>query len=85
MIPEKAQETLNEGVVLAVGPGALNQEGKRVVMSLKEGDKVILPAFGGNAVKLTGGEEMLLFRYVSPPKECAHSISEVEILAKLEK
>jgi chaperonin GroES len=64
LIPEKAQEALNEGVVLAVGPGAVNAEGTRLAMALQEGDKVVLPAYGGNTVKLNG-EELLLFRCVS--------------------
>lgn len=46
-IPEKAAETLNRGTVLAVGPG----DDKHKV-TLKAGDKVILPSFGGAAVKL---------------------------------
>lgn len=50
-------ETLNEGVVLAVGPEVKDKDGKPI---LKEGDKVILPGFGGQNVKM-GSEEMLLF------------------------
>lgn len=46
-IPEKAAETLNRGTVLAVGPGDEKHK-----VTLKPGDKVILPTFGGTAVKL---------------------------------
>ncbi|KAI3646389.1 hypothetical protein MP228_001947 [Amoeboaphelidium protococcarum] len=61
-IPEKAQEALNEGLVLAVGPGSVNnQTGQRVAMSLKEGDKVVLPSYGGQTVKVNS-EELQLFR-----------------------
>jgi chaperonin GroES len=70
LIPEKAQETLNEGTVLAVGPGALDKEGKRIPPSLREGDRVLLPSYGGSNVKIDS-EELLLFR-------------ESEILAKIE-
>ena len=48
-IPEKAAETLNRGTVLAVGPGD-----EKLKVTLKPGDKVILPSFGGTSVKLDG-------------------------------
>lgn len=51
----------NEGTVVAVGPGALNREGKRVPIELAVGDKVLLPEYGGHTVKI-GDEEMQLFR-----------------------
>ncbi|KAI9303665.1 chaperonin GroS [Cunninghamella echinulata] len=60
-IPEKAQETLNEGLVVAVGKGALDKEGKHIPLQVASGDRVILPPFGGSNVKL-GNEEYLLFR-----------------------
>ncbi|KAJ3121400.1 10 kDa heat shock protein [Nowakowskiella sp. JEL0407] len=68
-IPEAAQEQLNEGNVLAVGPGIPNKDGKPQPLSLKVGDRVLLPPFGGNTVKL-GQEEFLLYK-------------DSEILAKL--
>lgn len=42
-MPESAQKDLNEAKVLAVGPGALDKEGKRVPMSVREGDRVLIP------------------------------------------
>ncbi|KAF7721069.1 10 kDa heat shock protein [Apophysomyces ossiformis] len=60
-IPEKAQETLNEGVVIAVGEGAFDKEGKRIPVLVSAGDKVLLPPFGGSNVKV-GNEEYILFR-----------------------
>ncbi|KAI8971618.1 chaperonin GroS [Mycotypha africana] len=68
-IPEKAQEALNEGTVIAVGKGALNKEGNHIPLQVQAGDKVILPPYGGNPIKV-GQEEYLLFR-------------DSEILAKL--
>ncbi|EPZ31608.1 Zn-dependent exopeptidase [Rozella allomycis CSF55] len=50
-IPEKAQSSLNRGVVLAVGPGAVDREGNRIPMNVKVGDKVILPNFSGTLIK----------------------------------
>lgn len=69
-IPEKAQETLNEGVVVAAGPGQLDKDGKTVPMACKVGDRILLPPYGGNNVKL-GEEDFILFR-------------DSEILGKLE-
>lgn len=43
---------LNEGKVVAVGPGRLLQSGEVVAPGVKEGDRVLLPEFGGMAVKL---------------------------------
>ena len=70
-IPEKSQETLNEGIVVSVGPGSRDDKGTIVPCSVAAGDSVLLPPYGGNVVKL-GEEEYLLFR-------------DSEILAKLEK
>jgi len=69
-IPEKAQESLNEGFVVAVGKGLITSEGKVIPSELKQGDKVLLPAYGGAAVKVDN-EEFILFR-------------DSEILAKIE-
>ncbi|KAI9217628.1 chaperonin 10-like protein [Blastocladiella britannica] len=68
-IPEKAQQMLNEGVVLSAGPGMINNDGKTLPMHVKAGDRVLLPEYGGNPVKL-GEDEYHLFR-------------DSEILAKL--
>ncbi|OZJ02081.1 10 kDa heat shock protein, mitochondrial [Bifiguratus adelaidae] len=61
LIPEKAQEALNEGYVVAVGKGALNKDGAHIAPQVNVGDKVLLPAYGGSNVKVNG-EEYFLFR-----------------------
>ena len=43
---------MNEGVVLAVGPGRRTKDGDLISPSVKEGDKVLLPEYGGSRVKL---------------------------------
>jgi len=55
-IPEKSQEKLSEGTVLAVGAGGIDKDGKRIPMDVKVGDKV-LECFDlfGREVWLTGG------------------------------
>lgn len=50
-VPEGAQQQTNQGVVLAVGPGAV-VDGKTIPMTLKVGQRVLMPAFGGQKVKL---------------------------------
>ncbi|KAI7908332.1 chaperonin GroS [Cokeromyces recurvatus] len=60
-IPEKAQEAVNEGIVVAVGKGALTKEGNHIPLQVNAGDKIILPPFGGNPIKIQG-EEYMLYR-----------------------
>lgn len=42
-LPESSVEKLNEAKVLAVGPGGLDKEGKRIPMGVSEGDRVLIP------------------------------------------
>ncbi|KAA8904670.1 putative mitochondrial 10 kDa heat shock protein [Sphaerosporella brunnea] len=60
-LPESTVEKLNEAKVLAVGPGAFDQQGKRVAVSVQAGDRVLIPPFGGTPVKV-GEEEYTIFR-----------------------
>jgi len=50
---------LNSGRVIAVGPGARDRAGNLIPVSVKEGDNVLLPEFGGTQVKL-GEKEYVL-------------------------
>ena len=59
VIPDTAKEKPQVGEVMAVGPGALNDEGKQLPMMVKVGQKVIYKKWGGNEVKV-GQEEWLL-------------------------
>jgi len=52
---------LNEGEVVAAGPGATTREGKLLPMYVKAGDKVLLPEYGGHMVKL-GEDEYHIYR-----------------------
>lgn len=45
-LPESSVKELNEGKVLAVGPGALDRDGKRVPMGVASGDRVLIPQVG---------------------------------------
>ena len=58
VIPDTAKERPQEGEVLAVGPGRFD-EGQRIPMDIKVGDKVLYGKYGGTEVKY-GGEEYLI-------------------------
>jgi len=61
-IPESAQPQLNQGVVVAVGAGARDKAGTLIPVSVKVGEKVLLPDFGGTNVKFGEKEEYSLYR-----------------------
>lgn len=52
IIPDTAKEKPQEGKVIAVGTGKLDDEGKKISFNVKKGDKVLLPKFGGTEIKL---------------------------------
>jgi chaperonin GroES len=58
VIPDTAKEKPQEGEVLAVGPGRF-EDGQRVPLDVKVGDKVIYSKYGGTEIKL-GGDELLV-------------------------
>lgn len=60
LLPETSSK-LNSGKVVAVGPGLRDKQGQHIPVSVKEGDTVLLPEYGGTAVKL-GEKEYHLFR-----------------------
>ena len=59
IIPDTAKEKPQEGKVLAVGPGQRDEEGKRIPMDVKEGDRVLFAKYAGTEVKVEG-EEMII-------------------------
>jgi chaperonin GroES len=59
VIPDTAKEKPQEGEVLAVGPGRF-EDGSRVPLDVKVGDKVIYSKYGGTEVKLDGDELLIL-------------------------
>jgi chaperonin GroES len=61
IIPETAQEKPQEGKVISVGPGALDDNGKRVPPEVKAGDTVLFGKWSGNEVKIDG-EELLIMK-----------------------
>ncbi len=59
VIPDTAKEKPQEGTVIAVGPGRIDDNGNRVPLDVKVGDVVIYSKYGGTEVKY-GGEEYLV-------------------------
>ena len=60
-IPDAAKEKPQEGEVLAVGPGRVDDNGNRVPVDVKVGDHVIFSRFGGTEVKYDGEELQILY------------------------
>ncbi len=61
VLPETAKEKPQKGEVLAVGPGARDEEGKRIKMDVATGDKVLFAKYAGTEFKLDG-EKVLILR-----------------------
>ena len=61
IIPDTAKEKPMEGEVIAVGPGARNEQGQLVVLDVKAGDKILFGKWSGTEVKLDG-EELLIMK-----------------------
>ena len=61
LIPDTVKEKPQEGEIIAVGPGRLSDDGKRIAMDVKVGDNVIYSKYGGSEIKLDG-EELIILR-----------------------
>ena len=61
IIPDTAKEKPQEGEVVAVGPGARDEDGEYIKMDLEEGDEIIFSKYGGTEIKL-GADEVLILR-----------------------
>jgi chaperonin GroES len=59
VIPDTAKEKPQEGIVLAIGPGRF-EDGARVPLDVKEGDRVLYSKYGGTEVKYAGEEYLVL-------------------------
>lgn len=61
IIPDTAQEKPQEGEVIAVGPGGRDEDGARIAMDLKVGDRILFGKWSGTEVKI-GGEDLLIMK-----------------------
>lgn len=60
VLPDTTKEKPQEGEVVAVGPGRVTDEGKRVAIDLKTGDRVIYAKYAGTDIKLEDDEYLIL-------------------------
>lgn len=60
VLPDTVKEKPQEGEVVAVGPGRLGDDGKRLAMEIKVGDIVIYTKYGGTEIKIDDEELMIL-------------------------
>ena len=60
IIPDSAKEKPAEGIVVAVGAGARDEDGKRVAMDVKEGDKILFGKWSGTEITLDGKEMLIM-------------------------
>ena len=61
IIPDTAKEKPQEGKVVALGTGKVNEEGKKVDFTVKKGDKVLISKYGGTEIKIDN-ESYLIMR-----------------------
>ena len=61
IIPDTAKEKPQEGNVIALGTGKVNEDGKKVEFTVKKGDKVLISKYGGTEIKVDG-ESYLIMR-----------------------
>ena len=60
IIPDTAQEKPQQGTVVAVGPGKINDSGKEVAMSVKKGDKILYGKYSGTEFAFEGTEYLIM-------------------------
>jgi len=60
VLPDSAKEKPSEGTVIAVGPGKVLENGQRVPLEVKIGDRVIYSKYGGTEVKIDNEEYIIL-------------------------
>ena len=60
IIPDSAKEKPQEGKVLAVGKGTVNEDGKKTPLDVKAGDRVLFGKYSGNEVTLDGEEYLIM-------------------------
>lgn len=61
VLPDSAQGKPQQGEVIAVGDGHVNDKGERIALTVKEGDKVIFSSYAGDEISL-GDDDYLLLR-----------------------
>ena len=60
ILPETAKEKPQQGMVISAGPGRTDDDGKRISMDVKEGDRVLYAKYSGTEVKVDGKKLLIL-------------------------
>ena len=60
VLPETAKEKPQKGEVLAAGPGARDEDGKRIEMDVSVGDRILFAKYGGTEIKVDGDKLLIL-------------------------
>jgi chaperonin GroES len=60
VLPETAKEKPQKGEVLAIGPGARDEDGERIAMDVSVGDRVLYAKYGGTEIKIDGQKLLIL-------------------------
>ena len=60
LIPDTAKEKPQEGKVVAVGPGKIGEDGKRIALEVKKGDRVLFSKYAGTEMKIDGVEHVFM-------------------------
>jgi len=60
IIPDTAKEKPQEGKVVAAGPGKMGDDGQRVAMEVKVGDRILFSKYGGTEIKIDGVEHLFM-------------------------
>jgi chaperonin GroES len=60
IIPDTAKEKPQEGKVVAVGPGKLDDDGKRIPLEVKKNDRVLFGKYSGTDIKIDGVEHLIM-------------------------
>ena len=60
IIPDTAKEKPAEGKVAAVGSGKVGEDGKRIALEIKKGDRILFGKYSGTEVKIEGEEYLIL-------------------------
>jgi chaperonin GroES len=60
IIPDTAKEKPQEGKIVAAGPGKMGDDGKRIPMELKKGDRILFSKYAGSEIKIDGVEHIFM-------------------------
>ena len=60
IIPDTAKEKPQEGKIVAAGPGKRDDDGKRIPLEVKEGDRILFSKYAGTEIKIDGEEQLFM-------------------------